>query len=155
MKRWLRSFLAALGIGAASAACADELAPPEPATSNQFEPGQVWRCKTRPGEEASRVVIGKVEKTPETGIIVHVKLTGLRVKNPSAPGGVSMVMSHAPVSEAQVSASVTKLTEEHADLDGFAEGYSTWLSSFREGDAGAFAISLSEIAEYTEQTLSQ
>ena len=84
-----------------------------------------------------------------------VKLTGLRVKNPDAPGGFSSVMTHAPVSESALSASVTKLAKEVSDLDGFSEGYVTWLSSFRAGDAGVFTIPLSEITEVMEQTINQ
>lgn len=146
------SLLAAFCIGAAAAALAEELPPPEPAVSSQFSPGQVWRYKTRPGEESSRVVIGKVERAPNLGTIVHVKLIGLSIEG---PGGVASVMSHAPVSEAQVSASVTELTSEVADLEGFAEGYGTWLSAFRAGKAGVFTRTLAEIAEYMERALNQ
>ena len=155
MKRWFRGFLTAVGIATAAAGCAEELPPPEPATSSQFEPGQVWRYKTRPGEEGSRVIVGKIEHAPKLGTIVHVKLTGLRLKNPSAPAGISEVMSHAPVSEPQLSASVTELTDGDGDLEGFSDGYATWLSSYRSGEAGVFTISLAEIAEYMERALSQ
>jgi len=155
MNRWFRNLIAAVGIGTAAAACAEEIPPPKPAVSDQFAPGQVWRYKTRPGEEGSRVVIGKIENAPKIGMIVHVKLVSLSLKNPTAPGGVVSVMSHAPVSEAQVSASVTELTDEVGDLDGFADGYNTWLSAFRAGDAGVFTITLSEIAEYMEQALNR
>ncbi len=155
MKKLLCTFLTALSIGAAPAANAKELPPPEPMRSKQFASGQVWLYKTRPTEEASRVIIGKIEKTPKVGTIVHVKLTGLRLKNSSALGGFSTVLTHAPVSEAALSASVTELTDEVSDLDGFSEGYNTWLSSFRAGDAGVFTITLSEIAEAMEQALNQ
>lgn len=147
--------LAAVGVAAALGAGVEEVPPPEPATSSQFEPGQVWRYQTRPGEEGSRVIIGKIERAPELGTIVHVKLVGLRLRNPAAPGGFSGVLAHAPVSEVQVSASVAELTDEPADLEGFSEGYQTWLSAYRAGDAGIFTISLAEIAEVTEQALSR
>ncbi len=124
-------------------------------SSERFASGQVWLYKTRPTEEASRVIIGKIEMTPKVGTIVHVKLIGLRLKNSSALGGFSTVLTHAPVSEAALSASVTELSNEVFDLDGFSEGYNTWLSSFRTGDAGVFTISLSEIAEAMEQALNQ
>ncbi len=88
--------LAALSIVAAAAANAEEFPSPEPMSSDQFAPGQVWRYKTRSGEEASRVIIGRIEKSPKIGTIVHVKLTGLQIKNPDAPGGHSSVMTHAP-----------------------------------------------------------
>ena len=155
MRKWLSTFLAALSIVATPAVDAEEIPSPEPMSSDQFAPGQVWRYNTRSGEEASRVIIGRIEKSPKIGTIVHVKLTGLRIKNPDAPGGLSLVMTHAPISESALSASVTELTKEVSDLDGFSEGYNTWLSSFRVGDAGVFTIPLSQVTEVMEQTLNQ
>lgn len=155
MKKWIRTLLTVLSFGAAPAAHATEIPPPVPTSSEQFARGQVWRYKTRPAEEASRVIIGKVEKIPQVGTIVHVKLMGLRLKNRSAPDGYSSIMAHAPVSEAALSASVTELANEVSDLDGFSEGYNTWLSAFRSGEAGVFTITLSEIAGAMEQTLNQ
>ena len=64
-------------------------------------------------------------------------------------------MNHAPVSEAAFAASVTELTDEVADLDGFSEGYETWLASFQDDDAGVFTITLAEIAEMMEGALNQ
>lgn len=154
MKKLLCTFLTALSIAATPAAGAEELPPPEPASSEQFAPGQVWRYKTRPGEESSRAIIGKIEKSP-IGTIVHVKLTGLRLKNPFAPGGLITVLPHAPVSEVALSASVTELTNEASDLDGFSEGYNIWLSAFRTGKAGVFTLTLSEIAGVIEQSFNQ
>jgi hypothetical protein len=147
--------LTSVGIGAASAACAGQPEIPVAANSSQFEVGQVWRYKTRPEEEGSRAIIGKIDKTPTLGTIVHVKLTGLRLRNSAAPDGTSTVMSHAPVSEAVVSASVTELTAEDADLEGFQEGYMTWLLAFRAGEAGVFTLELAEIANHMEQILNQ
>jgi hypothetical protein len=128
---------------------------PEPATSEQFAQGQVWVYKTRPGEEASRAPVGGIETAAEVGTIVHVNLTGLRIKNPAMPGGFSSVISHAPISELALSASVTELTKETSDLDGFREGYDSWLSSFCAGDAGVFSIPLSQVVEFIEQTLAK
>lgn len=154
MKRF-RRLLAAIGVSKAPATSAEELPPPQLFPRIEFESGQVWRYTTRSGEEASRVHIGRIDRAPELGTIVHVMLTGLRLSNSSAPTGLSEVISHAPVPEAQLATSVLELTDEDADLEGFAEGYATWLSSYRPGDAGAFTISLSEIVEHMKQVLSQ
>jgi hypothetical protein len=113
---------------------------PEPTTSSQFEPGQVWRYKNRPGEEASRVIIGKIDRWPTSGTIVHVKLTGLQI----ASG-----IPHAPVDEDHLSGSVTDLTSEAADLDGFEKGYEVW----RAARGGIWAIPLAEIVEIVEEGL--
>jgi hypothetical protein len=141
--------LAALGIGLAMAACSERRPPSDPAAKARLAIGQVWRYETRPGEEESRVIIAKIEKDPQAGTIVHVKLTGLRIPNPQAPDGINSVLPHAPVSEAAVLASVTELTDERADLAGFAEGYETW----RQARGGVFTMPLSEVVGFVEQAL--
>lgn len=134
------------------AACASGPPMPERASSPRYRVGQVWRYQTRPGEEASRVIIGRIEKIEGVGTVVHVKLTGLDLRGPQ---GVATVMFHAPVGEAYLSASVTELTDERGDLDGFAEGYAMWRVAYREGKAGVFTLTLFEILETMEQALHQ
>jgi hypothetical protein len=150
VKASMRGLLAIVVASAAACAHTQQLPPPQPAISKQFSPGQVWRYRTRPGEEGSRVIIGKVERASELGTIVHVKLIGLALQTPAGSGSV---VEHAPVAEAQMALSVTELTHEPPDLEGFAEGYETWLSEFRAGRAGVFTLTLSEIAEHVERAL--
>jgi hypothetical protein len=69
-----------------------------------------------------------------------VKLTGLQI----ASG-----IPHAPVDEDHLSGSVTDLTSEAADLDGFEKGYDVW----RAARGGIWAIPLAEIVEIVEEGL--
>ena len=48
----------------------------ERASSPQFRVGQVWRYQTRPGEGASRVIIGRIERIEGIGKVVHVEAHG-------------------------------------------------------------------------------
>jgi hypothetical protein len=123
---------------------------PERASSPRYRVGQVWHYQTRPGEEASRVIVGRIEKIEGIGTVVHVKITGIQLRGPQ---GVATVMFHAPVVEAYLSASVTELSEERGDLAGFAEGYGMWRAAYREGKAGVFTLTLFEILETMEATL--
>ena len=132
------------------AACASGPPLPERASSPRYRVGQVWRYQTRPGEEASRVIVGRIEKIEGIGPVVHVKLTGLRLRGSQ---GVATVMFHAPVAEPQLSESVTELTDERGDLEGFAEGYTMWLSAYRGGKAGVFTLPLAEIVDSMEEAL--
>ena len=120
---------------------------PTPTQSEKFKPGQVWQYHTRAGEEGSRLIIGRVEQVGALGTVLHIKLIGLSIKNLHAPEGVSSVMSHAPVTEAKLSESVSTLLGEGGDLDGFQEGYDTWLTSYKAGKAGVFTIPISEIVD--------
>jgi hypothetical protein len=132
--------------------CAGGPPPPERVSSPRFRVGQVWRYQTRPGEEASRVIVGRVERVGAAGTVVHVKLTGLRLEGPQ---GVGTLVYHAPIAEAQMEASVTELTEERGDLAGFAEGYAMWRAAYLDGKAGVFTLTLSEVVETMEQALKQ
>jgi hypothetical protein len=97
--------------------------------------------------------VGKVEESPALGIIVHVKLTGLRIMNPNAPSGISPLISHLPIQEAAFATSVTALADEAGELDGFAEGYEDWHTSFNAGKAGIWTFTLSEIIAIVEDGL--
>ena len=132
-------------------------APPDPVPtqSDKFKPGQIWQYRTRKGEEGSRLIIGKVEQVGTLGIVVHIKLIGLSIKNPHATGGISNVLGHAPVTEATLSESVTTLVSEGGDLDGFHEGYDTWLTGYKANNAGVFTIPISEIVDCMEKAFSQ
>ena len=146
-----RSALLAAGL-ALLAACASGPPPPERASSPRYRIGQVWRYQTRAGEEASRAIVGRIDQIEGLGTVVHVKLTGLQLRGAQ---GVATLLYHAPVAEAQLSASVTELTEERGDLEGFAEGYASWLSAYRDGKAGVFTLTLAEIVDAMEQALSR
>ena len=155
MKKWMLAPLAALSLCALGMANAAERPLPKPAASSQFEVGQVWHYKTRSTEKNSRVLIGRIEKVDAQGTIVHVKLINLRIKNPRKPDRFFRMVSHSPISETALSASVTKLADEAADLAGFDAGYQSWLASYRAGKAGVFDARLSEIVNIMEKGLNQ
>jgi hypothetical protein len=128
---------------------------PQPTTSDEFAVGQVWEYKAREGEADSRLVIGRIETLGEAGRVVHIKLINLRVKNPKAPGGFSSLAGHVPMSEEALKESVTRLTEEQADLEGFEEGYEMWLGSYREGGGGVFSIQVKDVVDCMEQAINR
>lgn len=123
------------------------MTPPPPGP--QFSAGQVWRYWTRPGEEESRAIVGKVETLEDGRSIVHVKVTGVRMVDPRAPGGFWPTLSHAPVAEEAFAESVTELTSDLPDLAEFDDGYRVWL----ENHGGVFTISLAELLGDTEEAL--
>ncbi|HEX7664167.1 MAG TPA: hypothetical protein VF407_06650, partial [Polyangiaceae bacterium] len=65
-------------------------------TGGKFQVGERWKYLTRVGEEASTIVVVKVENSDEAGVIVHVSLEGLRVRNPRSPSGIASTVSHMP-----------------------------------------------------------
>jgi hypothetical protein len=128
---------------------------PQVASSDQFAVGQVWQYKMRVAETDSRVIIGRIESLGKLGTVVHIKLVNLKIKNPTAPDGFSTHMSHAPITEAKLKESVTALTQDRADLDGFEEGYKMWLTAYTAARGGVFTIPVNEIVEGMEQGINK
>ncbi len=132
----------------------DKARSPRQSASSQFAVGQVWKYKSRPSEPDSRVIIGRIETIEKVGVVVHVKLAGLKIINPTAPGGLSTVMGHAPMTEGKLRESVTEVVSGDGDLSGFEEGYNTWLGH-QAGEAGIFTITLSEIVDCMESAIAK
>ena len=78
-------------------------------TTSKFQVGQTWKYKTRAGEEGSTLTVLKVESGPDTGVIVHVALRGIRVTNPHAPGGFITQANRLPMAEEALQKSVTEM----------------------------------------------
>ena len=153
MRQLARTLVVAIALASALAGCATGPPEPERVSSPQFRIGQVWRYQTRPGEGASRVIIGRIERIEGIGRVVHVKLTDLKLMSSAAPGSVATILFHVPMREDWLAASLLELTPERGDLEGFAEGYGTWLAAYRRGEAGVFTIPLSEVVRSMEQAL--
>src|SRR3546814_3123222 len=73
--------------------------------------GQIWRYQTRPGEEASRLFIARIDHGLSSQPIYHIYLDGLKLRNPLMAGGVQETLPFAPVSREALEASVR--SEEH------------------------------------------
>ena len=155
MKKLIRTVLASMGLLSSGEEVTDEIPQPKAALSQKFTVGQVWRYETRETEEGSRLLIGRIEELPGPTKIVHIKIVGLQLKNPHAPGGIATFMGHAPILESSLAESVVELVDEPVDRDGLEDGYQTWLAAYLEGEAGVFSIPVSEMVAGTEQTLSQ
>ena len=110
----------------------------------EIQEGQVWRYKNRPGEEASRAVVCRVEEVPKAGTVVHLCVEGVEIKNPAAPDGMNRVISHMPFALEAFEESVLELEATRPDLPDFEEGYAMWKSAFEQGEAGIFDVEIAE-----------
>jgi hypothetical protein len=126
-----------------------------PAVAASFEEGQIWRYQTRPGEEASRLFIARIDRGLGTQTIYHIYLDGLKLKNPLYEGGVQDHLPHAPVTRRSLETSVTELLEEHATMPDIAEGYAAWLLAFEKGQAGIFTLPVNQIVQHIEDAFAQ
>jgi len=122
---------------------------PEPqiVTDVKYSPGQVWDYHTREGVESSTITILRVESLPKIGVIVHVRVDGIRLKNCS--GGPSpTTIGHAPFTRDALDRSVTKLVEQGHALPDYEEGYNNW----REACGGVYTIPVAETLKADEAT---
>lgn len=142
----IRAAALAAALLACSAPTDEAPMPPTP-----FEPGQVWTYSTRPGEEASRVVVCRIDDDETLGPIVHVHVKDVAIASPSAPDGVNRFVGHMPIGEPSLRASVVALESSNTPLPDYEEGYAMWKEAFDAGQAGIFTISLAETVDFLEQ----
>ena len=126
-----------------------------PSSAKDFSEQQVWSYKTRKGEEASTILINKVESHQKLGQIFHISVSGVRVKNPRAPSGVSSELPHFPVSKQTLEMSCTELIGKAAPNPAYVQGYNEWKRAFDQGNAGVFTISVAEIVQFIEDAVSK
>lgn len=115
--------------------------------------GQVWTYDTRDGEEGSTLLINRIDDDPELGVVFHLGLRGLRVRNDRAPGGVATVMSHCPVSLSTLQRSLRDLVGEEEPDPGYLAGYRQWREAADGGEGGVWDLTIAEIVDVMEQVI--
>ena len=123
-----------------------------PGLLTPLTPGQRWQYLTRSGEEASRLMILKLEAFGGESI-VHVALDGLAMKNPLSPEGYSTTLGHTPIGEAALRRCLTVLEDESSPLPDYGSGYDNWKAAAEKGQGGHFTIDLAEIVDSLETAL--
>jgi hypothetical protein len=140
MKNPLVRLLAILGL--ASPAVAAEGPPKE---------GECWSYVTRPGEEASFLVIRKIETIPKLGEVVHVSVFGLKITNPAAPKGYIDQAGHLPIAGASLRGSLKRKVQKKIPEVDWKEGYQMWL----EAKGGVFTKPVSECVGFMEEAINR
>ncbi len=123
--------------------------------SMKYNVGQEWNYKTRPGEENSTLKILKIEEYPTIGKVIHISLSGLKMKNPQNPKGVADKISHLPITEEALDKSIIRIKNDTRQMPDSTEmdGYSYWKREFDKGNAGVFSIPVSEIVNSMEKSI--
>ena len=120
---------------------------------DKFKVGQIWKYKTRLGEENSTITILKVEKYDKNGVVIHIYVSGLKLKNPQLPHGFSDNIGHLPLSKDAMLKSITTIVSENNNLPDFIEGYKTWQEAFDNDKGGVFSIEVGDAVKYVEETI--
>lgn len=126
-----------------------------PAIAADYQAGQIWSYKTRPGEEASRLYIARVDRELSARPIFHIYVDGLQLKNALMEGGVQKNLPHAPVSQESLDSSVVELLQAEAPMPNIGEGYALWRLAFGRGEAGVFTIPVKDVVQYIEDAFAK
>jgi hypothetical protein len=122
-------------------------ATPEIVNDSKYSPGQVWNYKNRAGESSSTITILRVESLPKVGVIVHVRIDGIKLRNCS--GGPSPTsIQHAPFAKDAIDRSVVTLIKERQQLPEYEAGYSDWKAHC----GGVYTITVAEMLKVDEAT---
>ncbi|KJV36734.1 hypothetical protein [Luteibacter yeojuensis] len=119
----------------------------------EYAPGQAWTYRTRPGDDASRVVIRKKEIEAEDGEVFHVSLLDVKLRNHRVPGGIQTAMHHAAVARATLDQSLLECVGDADDDETWMDGYAVWRQAYDNGDAGVFDIPVADILGYIEMVV--
>jgi hypothetical protein len=124
-----------------------------PVVARDFVAGQVWSYHTRPGEEASLVLVDLVEAVPKLGTVYHISV--LRVHLPSWKDNSrpETDLPHFPVLKETLEKSLVAYVGQRSPLESYRNGYDAWRSAFDAGKAGAFNISVAEIVSVVEESI--
>ena len=119
----------------------------------ELKSGQIWEYNTRSGEEASRVIILKVEDHGKRGKVVHIAVHGLKIKNIHIDGGISKEIGHLPFDKESLLKSLTKLESTNNELPNFMEGYLQWIEAFDSEKGGVFTIEVREAVDFVDKSM--
>ena len=117
--------------------------------------GECWLYSTRPGEEASFLVIRKIETLPKAGEIVVISVFGMKIKTPSTPTGFTdQVRSvQIPIAGASLRSSMKERVRKKVTNEDWREGYRRWREAYDSGECRIFTESVSECVGLFEEGL--
>lgn len=129
----------------------------------KYRAGQVWTYKTRPGEEASRLVVCQVDANQDgesqNGAgqngesIVHVYLEGLTIHSSTSLAPAITTLSHLPMAETALDGSTIDCVGERSPLPEFEDSYQAWQVGYRRGLAPVFRDSIAESVAKVEEVI--
>lgn len=122
-------------------------------TRPEYAPGQAWTYRTRPGAEASTIVIRKKDIEPEDGEVFHISILGANLRNHRIEEGLQRSMHHAAVARATLDQSLLDYIGDGDGDETWMDGYDVWRQAYDNGDAGIFDIPVADILGYIEMVI--
>src|SRR5438045_535657 len=107
------------------------------ASDPKFHVGALWEYKTRSGEESSRLIVVKIDQSPELGIVVHVAVDNLTWRD-CRNKPFSQALPHMPFARKALEISLSKQMGEVKDLTDYRVGYVDWETVFTGTEGGVY-----------------
>jgi hypothetical protein len=118
----------------------------------KYKPGQVWRYKTRPGEDSSTVTVLRIESSGDK-TIVHIRVDNIHLRN-CLGGPEPDKFEHMPFAREALDQSVSKLLKS-VDVPEYKEGYTEWRNAWEAGKAGFYTVSVAKALDVAQATFDQ
>jgi hypothetical protein len=122
-------------------------------SDSQYKAGQVWRYWTRPNEKGSTFIVLKTEKHPTLRTIVHIAVSGVKIKSPD--GQIIEKIPDLPMTEFAIESSGAKLVSENAVLPDYGAAYRRWRQAFDAGYGFVYANTIAGALEEFEVNLNR
>jgi|SRR4026207_823247 hypothetical protein len=129
--------------------------PMQAATTSKYHPGEEYSFEGRPADDQPRFLVLKVDAHPKLGNIVHISISGVRIKNAQAPKGIFDHVQHFPMAEPALDKSRAKLLKSGSIVPDFQSAYQEWRKPFDQGKAGIWSAPLAECLQAMEQSINR
>lgn len=120
-------------------------------SDSQYKVGQVWRYWTRPNEKGSTFIVLKTEKHPTLHTIVHIAVTGVRLKTPT--GEIIDKIPHLPMTETGIESSGPRLVSDKMPLPAYEQAYLRWKQAFDAGQGFVYGATIAGALEELQVSL--
>lgn len=132
------------------------LAPPmtaAPTTDQRYQAGQRWRCQGRHADEQPLLLINEISTHPRGGLIYHISLQGLKIRNARTPGQLLTEMAYLPVAVQTLDHSHMTLLDTQPVNPAYREGRQQWQTAFDAGNAAVYGNTVAAIVQLIEKQL--
>ena len=125
-----------------------------PMTSHPtYQVGQRWRCQGRTADESPTLLINEISTHPRGGLIFHISLQGINVRNPRTPGVALTEMVYLPVAAQTLQHSGLVLLDTRPVNPAYRQGRQQWQAAFDAGNAAVYGNTIAAIIQLIEKQL--
>lgn len=122
-------------------------------STTQYQAGQRWRCQGRTADENPILLINEISTHPRGGLIFHISLQGINVRNPRTPGVALTEMAYLPVAVQTLEHSGLEFVDQHPVNPAYRQSRQQWQAAFDAGNAAVYGNTIAAITHLIEKQL--